>query len=186
MLVVILQGIPHSFNEVTPNSDWNDGLQWDTQWVSVGLSTSIEKLQWKAKGIRELDAKIAGKLQYPEELGRDIFEAVELPDGITGRVDQIKHFISRHTKTVEPLPTSGIYSPRSSSLSVTAQLFLPLHVVASPSKDGQGIVQNQSVLPSSGSHGSMASQTSYNTCVSRLPKLSLPSFSDNPLSWQTF
>ena len=47
------------------------------------LSMSIEKLQRKAKAIGELDAKIAGELQDPEELARYVFEAIELQDGIT-------------------------------------------------------------------------------------------------------
>ena len=71
------------------------------------LSASIEKLQRKAKAIGELDAKIAGELQDEEELERDVFEAVEMQDGITERVDQIKRFISRQVKPKEPLPQAG-------------------------------------------------------------------------------
>ena len=37
-----------------------------------GLSTSIERLQWKAKAIGELDSKIAGEIQDPEELERNV------------------------------------------------------------------------------------------------------------------
>ena len=112
------------------------------------LSASIEKLQRKARAIGELDAKIAGELQDEEELERDVFEAVEIQDGITERVDQIKRFISRHVNPIEPLPPSRT----SSSLSATAQPFLPHNVVTDPSKDGQRI-QNQS----NDSHGSMVS-----------------------------
>ena len=70
------------------------------------LSVSIEKLR-KATAIGELDAKIAGELQDEEELERDVFEAVEIQDGITERVDQIKCFISRQAKPKEPLPQAG-------------------------------------------------------------------------------
>ena len=146
------------------------------------LSASIEKLQRKAKTIGELDTKIAGELQDPEELERDVFEAVELQDGIVERIDQIKRFISSHVNPIEPLLPSRI-STQSSSLSATAQPFVPPNVVTNPSEDGQRI-QNQSSFPSSDSHGSMVSQTSHS--ISRLPKLSLPSFSGDPLSWQTF
>ena len=59
------------------------------------LSASIEKLQRKEKTIGELDTKIAGELrQDPEELQRDVFEAVELQDGIIERIDQIKHYLA--------------------------------------------------------------------------------------------
>ena len=148
------------------------------------LSTSIEKLQHKAKAIGELDTKIAGELQDAEELERDVLEAIELQDGITERIYQIKRFISRRAKPVEPLPRSGI-SSQSSSLSAGAQPFVPLNVVTDTSnhEDDQEIL-NQNLFPNSGSHGSMASQLSHS--VSRLPKLSLPSFSGDPLSWQTF
>ena len=58
-------------------------------------------------------------------------------------------------------------------------------MVANPSEDGRGI-QNQVLFPSSGSHGSMASPRASQASVSRLPKLNLPSFSGDPLCWQTF
>ena len=67
------------------------------------LFTSIKKLQRKAKAIGELDAKIVGELQ-DEELDRDVFEAVEIQDGITERVDQMKRFITHQAKPKEPLP----------------------------------------------------------------------------------
>ena len=59
------------------------------------LSTSIEKLQWKAKTIGELDTKIAGELQDPEELERDVFEAVELQDGVFEAVELQDGIIER-------------------------------------------------------------------------------------------
>jgi len=51
--------------------------------VLDSLSTSIEKLQQKAKAIGELNSKISGKIQNPEELEKDVYEAVELQDSIT-------------------------------------------------------------------------------------------------------
>ena len=116
------------------------------------LSTSIEKLQQKAKTIVELDTIIAGELPYPEELERDIFEAVELQDDILERIDQTTCFISHHVNPDEPLLLSRI-STHSSSLSATAQLFVPPNVEPNP-------LQNLSSVSSSGSHGSMVSQTS--------------------------
>ena len=108
---------------------------------------------------------------------------MELQEGITDKIGQIKHFISHQASPFEPHPTSGILSRQNSSLSATAHPFVSQDVVANPSKDGRGI-QNQILFPSSGSHGSMASQAS----VSRLPKLklNLPSFNGDPLCWQTF
>ena len=105
-----------------------------------------------------------------------------MQDGITERIDQIKCFILCHANPIETLPPSRI-SSQNSSLSATAQPIIPLNVVTNPSEDGQRM-QNQSFVPSNDSHGSMASQTSHS--VSRLPKLSLLSFSGDPLTWQTF
>ena len=140
------------------------------------LSTSTEKFQCKAKAIEELDVKIAGELQDPDELEEDIFEAVELQEGITDKIGQIKCFISRQASPFEPHPTSRISSRQNSSSSVTAHPFVPQDVVANPSEDGQGI-QYQILFPSIGSHGSMASQAS----VSQLHNLNLLSFSGDPL-----
>ena len=72
------------------------------------LSTSVEKLQRKVKAIGELDTKIAGEIQNSEELERDVYEAIELQDGITERIDQIKRFISRNIKQVEPHPRAEL------------------------------------------------------------------------------
>ena len=104
-----------------------------------------------------------------------------MQEGITDKIGQIKHFISHQASSFEPHPTSRISNRQNSSLSTTAHPFVPQNVVANPSEDGQGI-QSQILFPSSGSHGSMASQAS----VSRLPKLNLLSFCGDPLCWQTF
>ena len=94
------------------------------------LSASIEKLQQKAKAIGELDAKIAGELQDEEELERDVFEAVEIQDGIIERVDQIKCFMSRIKQNPRShSPLLSRISSQSSSLSATAQPFSPLNMV---------------------------------------------------------
>ena len=103
-LVVISQGILNSFNKATPNNNWNNGLSETPNKSQLdSLSASIRKLQRKLKAIGELDIKIAGELQ-DEELERDMFEAVEIQDGITERVDQIKRFISHHANPIESLP----------------------------------------------------------------------------------
>ena len=94
-------------------------------------------------------------MQDPEELERDVFEAVELQDGIIERIGQIKRFISHHVNPIEPLLPSRI-SAHSLSLSATAQPFVPPNVATNPSEDGQRI-HNQSTFPSSDSHGSMVS-----------------------------
>ena len=80
------------------------------------LSNSIEKFQQKARIIGELDAKI---LQDPDEIEGDVYEAIELQDGISDRIDQIKKFISRHTKRVEPHPLSATQSLSATESSIT-------------------------------------------------------------------
>lgn len=95
-----LSKLHRTLTEIMDSSETPNESQLDN------LSASIEKLQRKAKAIGELDARIAGELQDAEELEGDVFEAVEIQDGITERVDQIKRFILRHTNT-EPLPLAG-------------------------------------------------------------------------------
>ena len=104
-----------------------------------------------------------------------------MQEGITDKIGQIKRFILCQASSFEPHPTSGISSRQNSSLSATAHPFVPQEMVANPFEDGRGI-QNWILFPSSGSHGSMASQTS----VSQLPKLNLPSFCGYPLCWHIF
>ena len=61
LLAVVLQGLPCPFNKlhrtVTEIMDSNEAID-DSKLDS--LSTSVEKLQWKARAIGELDTKIAG------------------------------------------------------------------------------------------------------------------------------
>ena len=99
------------------------------------LSTSIEKFQCKAKTI-ELDTKIAGELQDPDELEEYIFQAVELQESITDKIGQIKCFILRQASPFESHPTTGISSCQNSSLRATAHSFVPKDMVANTSKDG--------------------------------------------------
>jgi len=42
------------------------------------LSTSIEKLQIKARAFGELDTEIAGEILAPEELKRDVYEVIRV------------------------------------------------------------------------------------------------------------
>ena len=97
-----LMKLHRTVTEIMDSSETPNESQLDS------LSASIEKLQRKAKTIGELDTKIAGELQDPEELERDVFEAVELQDGIIERIDQIKRFISRHVNPIKPLLPSRI------------------------------------------------------------------------------
>jgi len=49
-------------------------------------------------------SKIAGELQDPDEIETDVCEALELQDGGSDRIDQIKQFILHQTKCVKPRP----------------------------------------------------------------------------------
>jgi len=77
-----------------------------------------------------------------------VYESIELQDGITDTTDQIKQFISHHTKRVEPRPLSRAISQ---SLSATAQPFMP----RTPSPQDE-----QRILLSSSSNGSVTIQPS--------------------------
>ena len=64
----------------------------------------MDSSESKAKAIGELDSKISGEIQGPEEFEWDVYEAIELQDGITDTIDRIKQFMSCHTKCVEQCP----------------------------------------------------------------------------------
>ena len=124
---------------------------------------------------RTCDVTCNRSIENPDEVETEVYEAEDIQDTILERTEQIKRFLKKkkHSEvTTEPHTLSG-NSLQSSSLSAAATPFMPL---VHPPQD------TQSQLPSSSSHGSITSQSS----VSRLPKLSLPTFTGEPLSWQTF
>ena len=144
------------------------------------LKSSLEQLQRKAEIIKDLDAKIALAIQDPSELEGEIFESEEIQDAIIEKTGSIKEFLSCHAQSGVPAKTQV-----TQTLDATVQPFQP---ISTGRRDSFISVDEPLLTHHSSTDNRSLVQTHDNRApsVSRLPKLSLPTFSGEPLSWQTF
>ena len=160
------------------------------------LRTSLEQVEMKKATVEELDMRISEAIQDPEVLESEILDAEEVQYNITEKITLIREVL------VRPKP-----------LNIQATLFQPQHVQAlsepltdqqpPPNEDVQpsreeGLVtntpQNEETRDDSRTVHVEPTQeqryantfTSIPQNVSRLPKLTLPIFEGDPLSWQIF
>ena len=146
------------------------------------LKSAVEQLQHKADILRDLDAKIADAMQDETELEGEIFESKEMQDTILEKIGEINYFLERQMD----IRANSIQVTH--SLDASAQPFQPSPPVVSerPADFEQSPRINSTLTHDSmperhrGDRGNTASS------VSHLPKLNLPTFSGEPLSWQTF
>ena len=161
------------------------------------LMATVEQLESKSSILEDLDAKIAQSMTDPDELENKVFKAVEIQDSIAQCIHHAKRIISR-SEHPQPLP------PTESPLNVEATPYQPTQTTQTPPTiDVESHVINPTLVPAAShtedtplEHGSTVplnptepahvpgSITSQFT--TRLPTLTLPTFSGNPLMWQTF
>ena len=173
------------------------------------LKTSQELLMKNKETIHQLDVQITELIQDADTLEEAILDIEDTQDKILEKVNHIDTFIRIHSKPHTrdstmaspsvPLATPTLPSSTqpsevdSSSPSVDSQpststrssepttaVELPSHVsttIPSVTNHGPTTVTTYTTTP-------IASPQLYNTC--RLPKLELPTFSGDPLSWQLF
>lgn len=124
---------------------------------TASLVTSyIDQLQRKSESIRQLDSKISSEIQNAEDLEREIYEAEEIQDTLIEKTTRMKRYLEAQQSSNTVGSNPAI---RTSSL------------MNSPNPDTSAHSEGTTVRT---------------TPASRLPKLSLPTFSGNPLMWQTF
>ena len=154
------------------------------------LQTSQELLMRKKETIHQLDTQILAGTADPEGLEELILEIEETQDKILEKVNQIDTFISLRTRvrarTSIVIPPSSATPPVSTPLSSTdtESTAAELHsrVVTSTASATADIESSTTVTAHTATP--IASPHLYST--SRLPKLELPTFSGDPLSWQSF
>ena len=160
----------------------------------TALMTSVEQLESKSSVLEELDTKIAGHMTDPDELENEIFKAVEIQDSISEATRLAKRIISKseHSRslphTISPLNVDAIpYQPAQTN-PIPPEL-----------EEREEPHVNNSALLLTGSHADTPVEHE-NTpppspiepphvtfqLTTRLPKLTLPTFSGDPLTWQTF
>ena len=158
---------------------------------AANLTTCLEQIVTKKATIGELDTRISQAIEDPSALEGEILEAEEIQYNIAEKINLIKAVLAR------PKP-----------LNVQASPFQPQVVEVDPPpladqsqndqqpQGGEDLVTNahrdepqhstQPEVLSSHQPNSNGTPTSVSQNVSRLPKLTLPTFEGNPLEWQTF
>jgi len=163
------------------------------------LIASVEQLESKSCTLTELDTKIAERITDADELENEIFRAVEIQDSISEYIRLAKRMID---KSEHPQPQSPTVTP----LNVDATPYQPAQT--NPTLYTLGKHQepcvNDSAVTQTDSHAEDTPSAHENMqqlsppelprlpinatpqLTTRLPKLTLPTFSGNPLMWQTF
>ena len=167
------------------------------------LKTSQELLIQKRDTIRQLDAQILDGTENPDNLEDLILEIEETQDRILEKINQLDTFIKLRTRASTDSP-SPLVMPTSSSLTTTttiestaeshvstsaASMTASSHSTTAVTTYGTSPLATPVVLPTllptSGTETVTVTHP-YPQATSRLPKLILPTFSGDPLSWQTF
>ena len=161
------------------------------------IELTIEQLQRKQTILEELDAKIAPLIEDESEL-EEIVEAEDTRTKILHGISRLKVKLNTvHVESTEPppvakniptaQPSSAEVTPPTHSATVvsTTSNSTTLHtasVTTSPILEAATGIPETNTLPTE--HTTVVSIASYPT--SRLPKLSIPTFSGDPLTWQSF
>ena len=165
----------------------------------IALITSVEQLESKSSTLTELDTRIAEHMTDPEELENEIFRVVEIQDSISECTRLAKRVIDRSEQPQPQLSTVPL-------LNVDATPHQLIQSTPAPTRleEQQEPHVNQSTVQPADSHVEdiiLEHENTYqpsptqsplvptNTTfqfTTRLPKLTLPTFSGNPLSWKTF
>lgn len=173
--------------------------------VISSLKTAQEVLLKKKETIHQLDAHIVELIQDGDTLEAEIFESEETQDTILEKVNLIDTFIRLHSRTGHPsLSTaSSMTTPVVSSPSTQPSEAISSPVVTSqpppPPQSNESTTStyhrhDSRPISSSVDRGATTVTTHTNVPIvspqvyqtSRLPKLELPTFSGDPLSWQSF
>ena len=160
------------------------------------LITSVEQLESKSSTLTELDTQIAEHTSDPEELENEILRAVEIQNSISECTGLPKRMIDR---SEWPQP------PTVSLLNVDAIPYQPFQTTPTPAtlEEHQEPDVNHSAIPPAAPHVEDTPTEHENiqepspnsphipTNVTPqftmcLPKLTLTTFSGNPLTWQSF
>ena len=164
------------------------------QMALTTLETALEQLTKKQQLIQSLDEKIAAKITDSKELETEIYESEELHYDLKEKINHIRKYIQlssllsqSNQPAQENQPSTLITSPETSPITHESPSTAVNTNDVSNETGGPPPTQqnstNMSTQPSTQSSPT-ASVPPQNIC--RLPKLSLPIFSGNPLEWQSF
>ena len=122
------------------------------------LTSALERLNQKKTTISQLDSQIADAIETPEGLEAKILEVEGIRDELTDKITRLTQFLEQRRASIRPLD-------------VHATEFVPTPPVSgdTPTSTAEAPLSSTRREP-----------------VSRLPKLNLPIFTGDPLTWQGF
>ena len=140
------------------------------------LAWNESKLREKKALLDELDEKVVNLLTDPAAVEAEVLDSAEFADGLERKLWEISRFATPPTPAADVRPSTPPPPPPSSP--PPGSLFSDYRV-DEPYDDGMGSVSSTSTAASLPHCGSAHAQV-------KLPKLSLPKFSGDPLTWQPF
>ena len=178
--------------------------------TAASLALTVEQLQRKQTILEDLDAKIAPLIDNETDLEAEIMEAEDTRTKILDGIARLKLKLSScpRTESIEPQPvprnldsappstTSGpprtqpqtTVSSTSTSHTVSPTISHTPHTGddVHPTLEAaiHGPIYSEAGITPTTEHTTVVSSSSYTT--SRLPKLSIPTFTGDPLTWQSF
>ena len=147
----------------------------------ASLANSLEQLDRKKKISLDLDTEIANAIDRPEDLETEILESEDIQCHLMEKRSHIRKFLELHQNPPSNPPallTQGNLLPHQPSRQSAA-----LNSVEPPTHSNSAENSGGSTEPETSSTEQVSVPR---PSVSRLPKLSLPSFSGDPLVWQIF
>ena len=178
------------------------GIADDAHADKLTVPLTVEQLERKQTILEDLDAKIAPLIDNETDLEAEIIEAEETRMKILDGMGRLKFQMNcPRTESTKPppvltnltsAPLAASSDPPSSSTSTSHTVSLTTSHTAHLSDDGHSTLETAAHDPihseartnPSTEHTPVISSSSYAT--SRLPKLSIPTFTGNPLTWQSF
>ena len=162
---------------------------------TVSLSTALDQLLQIQAQLKELDERIAAVITEEKELEEEIYEIEEYQTALIEKITMIRKILRRHHKVATPIPqqssrpTTPVTSPaaETEATPVTTQSHEKME---DPTTDGtatkkpaEGRTEVSSSVQDAHHTQEQPGLPGYST---RLPKLTLPQFSGDPLAWQGF
>ena len=158
---------------------------------AANLTTCLEQIVTKKATIGELDTRISQAIEDPSALEGEILEAEEIQYNIAEKITLIKAVLTRpkplnvRASPFQPRVVEVDPPPLADQSQNDEQPQGGEDFVTNPHRDDPQHSTQPEVLSSHQPNGN-GTPTSVSQNVSRLPKLTLPTFEGNPLEWQTF
>ena len=150
------------------------------------LQTSLEQIETTRATVAELDTKIQAAITDADALESEILDTQEVTYNVAEKITFIKAVLARPRPLNVQAPP---FHPQTPGVQASASVMQPQNQPPAPANlsDGnehQSVTEPRTLDPAQAQGYVNSFNISQN--VSRLPKLTLPTFEGDPLKWQTF